>query len=130
MINGKRVFQGRFIVASYYNSPAFINLGEYFEGNPGVQCQSCGVLLVFSCFDHLAYIRRGDIAQWLESQNYSNPKTLGFHPLAGQDEDHFVLSLRVNPCADLFEPDPPSRVLHAPKCVRTLRIQYPSVVNE
>ena len=32
----------------------------------------------------------------------------GFDPLAGQGKKQFFLSLRVNTCADLFVPDPPS----------------------
>ena len=39
------------------------------------------------------------------------------------------MSLRVIFGADLFVSDPLSRVRHVPKCVRTLKIQYPSVVK-
>ena len=35
------------------------------------------------------------------------PEDLGFDPLAGQGENQFFSSLRVNSCADLFVPDPP-----------------------
>ena len=40
------------------------------------------------------------------------------------------LPLRVNSCADLFAPDPPSCIRHAPKCVRTLKIPHSSVAKE
>ena len=39
----------------------------------------------------------------------------GFYPLAGQGEGQFFLSLRVNSHAELFVPDPPLCVQHAPK---------------
>ena len=42
----------------------------------------------------------------------------------------FLLSCRVNSCADLFVPESPSCVRHAPKVMRTLKIPYPSVVKE
>ena len=53
----------------------------------------------------------------------------GFNPLAGQGEGQVFLSLRVDSCADLFVPDLPSCVWHAPKFMRTLKILYPSVVK-
>ena len=56
----------------------------------------------------------------------------GFNPLVGQVmKGSFVfLFLRVSSCADLFVPDPPSCVRHAPKCGLTLKIPYSSVVNK
>ena len=46
-------------------------------------------------------VRKGDVAQWLESRN-SNPKTLGLIPCRGRVRGTFNLSFRVNSCADLF----------------------------
>ena len=55
----------------------------------------------------------------------------GFDPLVGQNERQvFFHFLRVNSRADVFVPDPPSCVGHAPKCARMLKILYPSVVEE
>ena len=56
----------------------------------------------------------------------------GFDPLAERGEGPFFLSFRINSCADWFAPEPSSssRVLHAPKFVRVLKIPYPTVVKE
>ena len=60
----------------------------------------------------------------------SNLKTLGSISRRGRVRDSF-LSLRINFCADLFVPDPPSYVQHAPNfVVHTLKIPYPSVIKE
>ena len=74
-------------------------------------------------------LKTGDAAQWLENLRFKSEDPR-FDPLAEQGEEQFFLYLRVNSCADLFVPDPPSCVWHAPKCVHTLKIPYSYVVKE
>ena len=63
----------------------------------------------------------GDVAQWLESEFKSEDH--GLNPLAGQGEQQFLMSLRVNSCADLLVPGSPFMcVWYAPNFVRTLKI--------
>ena len=56
----------------------------------------------------------------------------GFDPLAGQGEGQCVWCVppsQVFLTQTLFVPETPSRVGHAPKFVRTLKIPYPSIVK-
>ena len=60
----------------------------------------------------------GDVAQWLERLN-SIQRTWFSIPWRGRIREE-NMSLRVNSCAELFAPDSPSCVRHAPEFVRTL----------
>ena len=83
-----------------------------------------------SCwFSTKAVHGRRYLTRWLKSRDL-NSEDPGFDPLALQGEEQTVLlSLRVNSCADLFVPDPPSCERHAPTFVHRLKIPYPSVVK-
>ena len=59
------------------------------------------------CFTRMYIGRLCDGPQLSARASNFKPDAPGFHPLAGQGEGHFFLSLRVNFCADLFVSDPP-----------------------
>ena len=74
------------------------------------------------------YDQAGDIAQWLVSRN-SNPKTMGSIPWWVEVGDSSSVPLSQLLCTDLFVPDPPLCVWHAPKFLHRLKIPYPSVIK-
>ena len=73
----------------------------------------------------LCVLRMGNVDQSLQRRN-SNQKTLSSNPWQTRVRGSFHVPW-VNSSADLW---PPPCVRHEPKCVRTLKIPYLSVVNE